>query len=197
MKLADIRVQRFRHRLRAVRDAQGRARPGAYREATASVVTIVTDDGAEGHAFGASPDVINGVVKPLIMGEHPYDREKIWKKLSEKQRGNPATLTDGVVSVVDEALWDLAGRALNIPVYRLLGGYRTKVRAYASTYVGDPDDVEGGLNSPRAYAQFALQCKARGYTAFKIHTRQPPIPGAPNPKEDVAICAAVREAVGP
>jgi L-alanine-DL-glutamate epimerase-like enolase superfamily enzyme len=133
----------------------------------------------------------------LIAGEHPFDREKIWRKLAERQRGNRSTLTDGLLSVVDMALWDLAGRALNAPVHKLLGGYRTKVRAYASTFVGDPDEVDGGLNSPRAYAEFALQCRARGYTAFKIHTRQPPIPGTPNPKEDVAICAAVREAVGP
>jgi L-alanine-DL-glutamate epimerase-like enolase superfamily enzyme len=197
MKIVDIRVQRFRHKLRSVRDSEGRARPSAWREGAASVVTIVTDDGAEGYSFGASADVIQGVVKPLIVGEHPFDREKIWRRLSQKQRSNPATLTDGVLSVVDQALWDLAGRACNTPVYRLLGGYRTKVRAYASTYVGDPDDVEGGLNSPQAYADFALACKARGYTAFKIHTRQPPIPCTPNPKEDVAICAAVREAVGP
>ena len=47
-----------------------------------------------------------------------------------------------------------------------------------------------------AYADFALKCKARGYTAFKLHTWQPPMPGAPDPKRDVAACAAVREAVG-
>jgi L-alanine-DL-glutamate epimerase-like enolase superfamily enzyme len=196
MRIADLSVQRFRHQLRSVRDADGRARPGAFRDGVASVVTIVTDDGAEGYSFGASPDAVQAV-KPLILGEHPFDREKIWRKIADKQRGAPALITDGVLSVIDQALWDLAGRALGTPVYRLLGGFRTKVRAYASTYIGDGDDVEGGLNSPRAYAAFALQCKERGYTAFKIHSRQPPIAGTPNPAEDVAICAAVREAVGP
>ena len=43
---------------------------------------------------------------------------------------------------------------------------------------------------------YALKCKARGYTAFKLHTWQPPIPGAPDPRRDVAACAAVRAAVG-
>jgi L-alanine-DL-glutamate epimerase-like enolase superfamily enzyme len=159
------------------------------------LVTVVTDEGAEGYAFGASPDVVRSVVRPLLVGEDPYDREKIWRHLNEMQRGNRSTLSDRVIAVLDLALWDLAGRALNLPVYKLLGGYRTKVKAYASTMCGD--ELEGGLNSPRAYAEFALRCKARGYPAFKIHTRMPPIPGTPDPREDVAICAAVREAVGP
>ena len=50
--------------------------------------------------------------------------------------------------------------------------------------------MEGGLDTPEAYAEFALQCKARGYTAFKLHTWQPPVPGAPDPRRDVAACAA-------
>ena len=58
------------------------------------------------------------------------------------------------------------------------------------------DDLEGGLDTPEAYARFAVQCKERGYTAFKLHTWQPPMPGAPDLKRDVAACAAVREAVG-
>ena len=194
MKIVDIRSQRFRTTLRSVRDSSGQARPGSSRPSASNVVTIVTDDGAEGYTFGGSPDVIQGAVKPLILGEDPFDREKIWHKLNEKQRGI-RTLTDGILSVVDLALWDLAGQVFKLPVYKLLGGFRSKVRAYASTYTGD--DVEGGLNSPQAYADFALKCQARGYTAFKLHTPQPPLPGAPNPKVDVAICAAVREAVGP
>jgi L-alanine-DL-glutamate epimerase-like enolase superfamily enzyme len=96
---------------------------------------------------------------------------------------------------VDLALWDLAGRALGQPVHKLLGGYRDKVRAYASTMCGD--DLPGGLDTPEAYARFALQCKAQGYTAFKLHTWQPPIPGAPDVRRDIAGCAAVRKAVGP
>jgi len=92
------------------------------------------------------------------------------------------------------ALWDLAGRYLNQPVYKLLGGYRDKVKAYASTMCGD--ELDGGLNTPEAYADFAQQCKRRGYTAFKLHTWMPPIPWAPDPKKDVAACRAVRERVG-
>ena len=195
MKIVDITSRSFRYQSHRERDSEGHTHPGPPRDATESLVTIKTDDGAEGYAFGANASVIEGLVKPLIVGEDPYDREKIWRHLNEMQRGNRATLTDRVIGVVDTALWDLAGRALKLPVYKLLGGYRTKVLAYASTMCGD--ELEGGLNSPQAYADFARKCKARGYKAFKIHTRMPPIPNTPSPKEDVQICAAVREAVGP
>jgi L-alanine-DL-glutamate epimerase-like enolase superfamily enzyme len=104
-------------------------------------------------------------------------------------------LSDRVLATVDLALWDLAGKALNQPVYKLMGAYRDKVPAYASTMCGD--DLEGGLDTPEAYARFALQCKSRGYPAFKLHTWQPPMPGAPDVRRDIAACAAVREAVGP
>ncbi|MCZ6678428.1 MAG: enolase, partial [Candidatus Poribacteria bacterium] len=112
----------------------------------------------------------------------------------ERQRLHLSTLSDRLVGAVDMALWDVAGRYLNQPVYKLLGGYRNKVKAYASTMCGD--DLEGGLDTPEAYAKFAVQCQERGYTAFKLHTWQPPIPGAPDAKRDVAACRAVREAVG-
>jgi hypothetical protein len=58
MKIVDLRAQRFRQKLRSVRDADGRARPGAFRDTAATLVTVVSDDGAEGYAFGSGPDAI-------------------------------------------------------------------------------------------------------------------------------------------
>ena len=55
------------------------------------------------------------------------------------------TITDRLLAAVDLALWDLAGRVAGMPVYKLLGGYRDKMPAYASTMCGD--DLEGGLSS--------------------------------------------------
>ncbi len=84
---------------------------------------------------------------------------------------------------------------MQLPVHKLLGATRDKVPAYASTMCGD--DLENGLDTPAAYAEFAQWCKQRGYPSYKLHTWQPPIPGAPNVKRDVQACAAVRDAVGP
>jgi L-alanine-DL-glutamate epimerase-like enolase superfamily enzyme len=195
MRIVDLYTQTFTYRSRTVRDAEGHTHPGPEHEARQSLLRIVTDEGIEGWAFGSAPDVMEGIVKPLLLGEDPFYRERIWQTLKERQRLHMGRLSDRVVAAVDIALWDLAGKALNQPVYKLLGGFRAKVPAYASTMCGD--DLDGGLDTPEAYARFALACKARGYPAFKLHTWQPPMPGAPDPKRDVAACAAVREAVGP
>jgi L-alanine-DL-glutamate epimerase-like enolase superfamily enzyme len=194
MKITEITTQTFTYTSRVTRDSEGHTHPGPEHEARQTLLRIATDEGVEGYAFGANPDVIRSVVAPILLGEDPFYRERIWQKLKERQRLHLGTLSDRVLSVVDQALWDLAGRALDQPVYKLLGGFRDKVPAYASTMCGD--DLPGGLDIPEAYAEFALACKARGYPAFKLHTWQPPMPGAPDVKRDVAACAAVRAAVG-
>jgi len=194
MKIADVVTQAFVFKSHVVRDSDGHAHPGPASDAKQTLLRIVADDGAEGCSFGVRADVIQHIVKPMLVGQDPFYRERIWQSLKERQRLNLGTLSDRMLSAVDLALWDLAGRALNQPVHKLIGASRDKVKAYASTMCGD--DLAGGLDTPQAYAEFALKCKAQGYTAFKLHTWQPPIPGAPDPRRDVAACAAVREAVG-
>ncbi len=195
MKITSVSTRRFHYPSFTVRDTDGHGHPGPEHEAIQTLLSITTDDGAEGHCFGGNPAIVESIIKPALLGEDPFYREKIWQDLKERQRLNLGTLSDRILATVDMALWDLAGRSLNQPVYKLLGGFRNKVPAYASTMCGD--ELEGGLDTPEAYAKFALACKERGYPAFKLHTWQPPISWAPNPKKDVAACAAVREAVGP
>jgi L-alanine-DL-glutamate epimerase-like enolase superfamily enzyme len=67
---------------------------------------------------------------------------------------------------IDIALWDWAGKHYGAPIAELLGGYRKRLPAYASTYHGDR---AGGLDSKEAFADFAEQCLALGYRAFKVH----------------------------
>ena len=196
MKIVAVNVEKFHYRSKIVRDSEGHGHPGAEQDAVQSLLTIKTDDGARGHYFGAiETGAIEHIVAPVLVGEDPFYRERIWHALKERQRLNLSALPDRVLTAVDLALWDLAGRVLGQPVHRLLGAARDKVPAYASTMVGD--DLQGGLDTPEAYARFALACKERGYPAFKLHTWQPPLPGAPSVKRDLAACAAVREALGP
>ncbi len=193
MRIVDVRAETFLYKSRTVQDSDGHLHPGPEHDTKQTLLRIVTDEGVEGHAFGANPELIEHVVKPMLVGQDPFYREKLWQELMKRQRLHLA-IPDSQVAVVDLALWDLAGKAANLPVHKLLGATRDKVLAYASTMCGD--DLEGGLDSPAAYARFALVCKARGYKAFKLHTWQPPLPGAPDVKRDVAACAAVREAAG-
>ena len=194
MKIFDVRVKRFKSTAKTERDSEGHGHPGPERESVQSLTEIITEEGVSGYCFGGSQSVMDGGVKPAIVGEDPMYREKIWQRLNEWQRLHKGVLSDRVIAGVDMALWDLAGRYLGQPVYKLLGGVRDKVPAYASTMCGD--ELEGGLDTPEAYGEFALKCKERGYPAFKLHTWMPPIEWAPDPKMDVAACAAVREALG-
>jgi L-alanine-DL-glutamate epimerase-like enolase superfamily enzyme len=196
MKIAAVNVQRFRYRSNVTRDSEGHGHPGPEHDAVQSLLTITTDDGVSGYYFGAvDGGVVEHIVAPMLLGEDPFYRERIWHALKERQRLHLGALPDRVLTAIDLSLWDLAGQALGQPVHRLLGAARDKVPAYASTMVGD--DLEGGLDTPEAYARFALACEARGYPAFKLHTWQPPLPGAPSVKRDLLACAAVREALGP
>ena len=194
MKIVDVTTQVFRYRTQIVRDSEGHSHPGPEHDATQCLLTIVTDEGAAGYCFGASPQVIRQIVREALIGDDPFYRERIWQRLKEWQRLHIGTLSDKVLCSVDLALWDLAGRYLGQPVHKLLGASRDKVPAYASTMCGD--ELPGGLATPEDYAAFALKCRERGYPAFKLHTWMPPIAWAPDPRRDVAACRAVAEAVG-
>ncbi|MGI6368123.1 MAG: mandelate racemase/muconate lactonizing enzyme family protein [Anaerolineae bacterium] len=95
---------------------------------------------------------------------------------------------------IEQAMWDLAGKALNTPVYKLLGGAcRDRIRVYANGWYG-------GAGSPEAYAEMAVATVARGFTALKFD----PFPGPwrqyvsrEGEQAFVANVRAVREAVGP
>jgi L-alanine-DL-glutamate epimerase-like enolase superfamily enzyme len=148
------------------------------------LVTLLTDEGLEGQAFlgsamrGADVDAGSLVryLKPLVVGQDPLDRERLWQALWSRNR----VTTLRAIGAVDVALWDLGGKIAGLPIHRLLGSYRDTVPAYASSAV---------LPSPEAYAEEATRFKAEGWTAYKIH---PPT----DPAVDVRVCQAVRRAVG-
>ncbi len=199
MRIVDIGVRVFFHMTSQVKDSDGHSHPGEKRRVRQALLTIRADDGSEGHCLApvevVRPHLIDGYVKTVLMGEDPYLREKLWQGLAHWQRGSTGQLTDRTLAAVEMALWDLAGRKLGLPVYKLIGGYRDKVPAYGSTMCGD--ELEGGLATPEDYARYAEWLVGRGYQAIKLHTWMKPVSFAPDPRMDVKACAAVREAVGP
>ena len=195
MTIVDMHVRTFTYVSRIVRDAEGHTHPGPEHEATQSLLTVVTDDGATGYCFGAPSDrVLEDVIKPAIIGEDPMYRERIWKTLHHWQRMS-RDLTDRALGAVDMAIWDLVGRALGQPVYKLLGATRDKVPAYASTMCGDeipgwPEHAGGVWSS--------LRCSARS-AAIRPSSCIPgcrPSPGRLLPRWILPPVRAVREAVG-
>ncbi len=199
MKLVDVKVRQFWHTTHTQNDSDGHTHPGPARRVKKTLFTLIADDGTEGHALTSyelvRPYLVEKYLKPVLLGKHPFDREALWQDLAHWQRGSAMQLTDRTLSVVDVALWDLAGRALNTPVYKLIGAYRDKVPAYGSTMCGD--EIEGGLATPEDYGRFAEKLIARGYKAIKLHTWMPPVSWSPSVEMDLKACSAVREAVGP
>ena len=167
-----------------------------------TVTKVTTDEGAEGYYFGGhfhgdqdgllpgDRALIAKFLSPLLTGQDPFAREGIWQQLWA------AKLPENVCSVIDLALWDLAGRVAGLPVCKLLGGAREKVKAYASSY--------NNLGAPEDYAAHAAECQQKGYPAYKIHpyhyfnpeTKQPAPPRPSYVDWDIAICEAVRATVG-
>lgn len=151
------------------------------------VVTVRTDDRFEGHGFGWGIKggmrvayAIAEVYRPELIGEDPFDREKLWHKAHRADRfGGLAPFT--AYGPLDVALWVIAAKSAGVPLYKFIGAYRDEIPAYASSPF---------LTEPSEYAELALQAQGEGFTAFKLHP-----PG--DPELDIECCAAVREAVGP
>lgn len=190
--ISSVECLTFRYATDISPDVEGHDHPGPRREAHTSVLRIGTRDGAEGFCFKANPESV-GVIREVLLGRSAFEHEAIWRDLRRLQRIYRRQLMDHDLGVIDQALWDLVGRALGVSVHQLLGSARTRIPAYASTMCGD--DLPSGLDSPDAYAEFAAVCQQRGYQALKLHTWMPP--WRPDVRADIAACRAVRERVGP
>jgi len=132
---------------------------GAVLKSTICVVQLHTSLGVTGVYTGRP--VPEGVATYLL-GKNPFQRERIYNDLKRGLRHTDRT----AMSSVDVALWDFAGKVYDAPIHQLLGGWREKIPAYASTYHGDDN---GGLSTPEQFADFAEQCHEIGYKGFKIH----------------------------
>ena len=138
-------------------------------------------------------DTVRAAVEELseyVIGKDARRIEDIWQVLYRGgfYRGGPVLMS--AISGIDQALWDIKGKALGVPVYDLLGGaVREKIRVYAWIGGDRPDDV----------AKEALAKKAEGYTAIKMNgTEEVEWIGSPKKiTEAVARAAAIRDACGP
>jgi len=152
------------------------------------VLRVMTDDGIEGNCFigeyweHAEPNFapILEVLKPALVGKDPSIREWLWQQV--QYLTTRFKVTEKNWAPVDIALWDIAGKAAQLPVYKLLGEYRDKVDSYATfpTFYAEPD----------GFVEEAREVVSRGYRAYKIH------PGRLSTKDVIRMVTAVRAAVG-
>ena len=159
-----------------------------YKTKGALVVEIVTDEGiiGWGDCYGpaaVSKSVVDTLLKPSIIGLDPFDVEVIWELLYNKVKDYGLTgMTISGISGVDIALWDIMGKALKQPVYRLLGGSRKKIRAYAG-------GVCMGFKPPPALLEEAQSFVDKGFTAIKLRMGD-------TVENDLARVRAVRKGLG-
>jgi len=146
-------------------------------------VRINTDEGISGFgeagvAYGNSKNAAIGQLMDfakLIIGQNPMQIEKIWNKLQKETFWGlgGGTVIFSAISAIDIALWDIKGKALNVPVYELLGGkMRDEVRAYASQVQFGWDKDAKPLKGVSSYGEAAKKAMAEGYTALKVDPLQ-------------------------
>ena len=140
--------------------------PGQQGARSALGIRVYTDVGVTGEYVSIAPATFEQInmFAPFLIGKNALERERFYNQAKVILRKNDRM----GIGPIDIALWDLAGKMHQAPVYRLLGGYREYLPTYASTY--HADRTRGGLDCPEAFADFAEQCLEMGYQGFKIHS---------------------------
>jgi L-alanine-DL-glutamate epimerase-like enolase superfamily enzyme len=185
-----IAIHEYPHELEGFAPSGMMLAPGSTATLQRFVVVIEADDGSRGEYashYGGSPQALAQVLQmaPHLVGRNPEHRELIFDDLRNLFRHYDRC----GLAALDGALWDLAGKKYGAPVAALLGGFRTRLPTYASTYPGQKGI--GALGSVEAYGEFALACAEQGFPAFKIHAYYD---GAAT--TEIAVMTVVRRAVG-
>jgi L-rhamnonate dehydratase len=164
----------------------------------ALIVKVTTDAGITGWGeVDGCPYVTKAIIeapmshtlvtglREILLGEDPLEIARLWKKMYEKTLyyGREGAVIQAMAGI-DLALWDIKGKALGQPVYKLLGGgYRKEVRVYASNMF---------QFTAEATADRARKAQDEGFTAVKFGWE----PFGQDPATDCAYLEAIRTAVG-
>jgi galactonate dehydratase len=158
------------------------------------VVTVETDAGVTGIGEGGSKDTLEQCAGRLI-GQDPHYIERLWQDMSRSYFYPAGREKEDALGALDLALWDLKGKALNLPVHAILGGM---VRNYCECYntAGIVPGIERGMGvKERAHATMAA-----GYRAFRMGAADAPANTTYNTRERVnqlrVDAAEAREGVG-
>ena len=147
---------------------------------------IHTNEGIIGRSLPGSRAIIESAVFPKIKGENPLDVERLWDKVYS-DNGKPVAKGEFIDALgsVDMALWDIVGKVLDLPVYRVLGLFRREIRVYAAGgYYEEGKSIADLVKEMEGYV-------SEGFQAVKMKV------GGADFRTDVERVRAVREAVGP
>ena len=167
---------------------------GSFRFHEWLICEVETEDGIIGIGNAAlAPQLVKNTIdmylKPLVIGEDPFDYAYIWEKMYRKtlnwgRRG----LGMVAISAVDIAIWDILGKITNKPVFKLLGGRtKEKIPVYASKLYAQPIDK---------LQKEAESYKKLGFKMFKSRMGWGPKDGAEGVKKNLKLLEAIREVIG-
>ena len=167
---------------------------GSFRFHEWLVCEIETEDGIIGIGNAAlAPQItkktIDTYLKPLVIGEDPFDYAYIWEKMYRRtlawgRKGIGMT----AISAVDIAIWDVLGKIINKPVFKLLGGRtKEKIPVYASKLYSQPLDK---------LQKEAESYKKQGFKMYKMRFGWGPKDGSEGMKKNIQLVEAVREVIG-
>ncbi|MDH7795007.1 MULTISPECIES: mandelate racemase/muconate lactonizing enzyme family protein [unclassified Beijerinckia] len=178
---------------------------GLHKETSLSLclTEIETDTGLVGHGMTAITEeeviatAVREVAGPALIGEDPLAIERLWSKLywllSPRGQTGYASHT---IAALDVALWDLKAKALGLPLWRLLGGARSRVPVYATFGFGffERDQL---AEAAKLFVSQGFQRLKMTVGDHALSRRDEPRPIDKVIAEDERRVRAVREAVGP
>ena len=167
-----------------------------YKKRTSHIIEVETDEGITGwgECFGpgniafANKGIVETVIQPMVVGMQALDRDVIWHKVynlmrDHGQKGMPLQALSGV----DIALWDLAGKAANLPLYKMIGGsHRDKVEVYGYGMMLRPENINSLISR---FKEESAEIKEMGFKALKMKV-------GVGPKDDIKLIEAVRGGIG-
>ena len=170
LKITDIKI----HVLKSALAEPFAFSQGWVRSRSATLVEVLTDAGligwGEAFAQGLEPPeiaaaAIEHALKPLLLGADPLDTEVLWHRMYHATRdyGRKGSVV-AAISAVDVALWDIAGKAYAVPIYKLLGGaFRSRVEPYATGFYR----IHGQGEAARL-AEEAIRHHESGFRLMKV-----------------------------
>lgn len=158
------------------------------------------NSGGPGYSGFATKEAILAM-KPKLIGEDPFNINLIYEKLRRSGRygGSSEAPLIFALTGIDNALYDIVGKALGVPVYKLLGGkFRDQIKLYADLHAGEEE-------TPQAYGEKALEAVSEGFGAVKFDVDSTGVGkldrynwtvGAKEMSHVISLIEGVREAIG-
>ena len=157
--------------------------PGSDETLVEARLTIRTDEGVTGQAHAGHgrivADLVDRRLRDLLVGADPLLKEDLWRRVWEVDRIEELPIY--ALGLADIALWDLSAKLAGLPLYKLIGGFRDRIPAYASTVT---------FETTEEFLDVADQCLAAGFRAIKLHAWG-------DARKDAKLCQGLRAHVGP